>query len=133
MAEINFLMSLLYGHSNPLEGLHEGEQVELTKDAPFDTGATPIDPIGAFLAKTERDRLAKIAGLEDAGWETPLTKSTAETDPETLPERSKRRLRKVYDAIDRTFAGHAELGEEAKAIARRTLADTRAGVIFDAA
>jgi hypothetical protein len=72
----NFLATLLYGHHDPLEGMHEGEPVDLDKAVvPFDTGETPIDPIGAFLAKNERDLLTKTAGVADELWDAPLTKT----------------------------------------------------------
>jgi hypothetical protein len=102
----------------------------------FDDGASNIpDVVSRLFEKAEKGLLVKSTGLAYESWDTVLTKTTVETDPAVaaLPARSRARLQKVYDAIDRTFAGHVELGENAKAVARRMLADTRAGVIFDAA
>jgi hypothetical protein len=130
--EPNYLLRMIFG-GDPLNDVDE-DVAGLVFDKTFNTGTADVaDPVQKICARAQFDTLAKREGVSDERWDTPLTNTTAETDPATLPERSKRRLQKVYDAIDRTFAGHAELGEEAKAIARRTLADTRAGVIFDAA
>src|SRR5258708_2826955 len=77
MAEINFLMSLLYGHGNPMEGMDERGPTEVAKAVLLDDGTTPTDWVGAFLAKNERDRLAKTTGLEDSGWDQPLAKAVS--------------------------------------------------------
>jgi hypothetical protein len=129
MAEINFLMGLLYGHSDPLEGLHEGEQVEMAKALPFDTGNAELpNPVARFFEKAERNLLLKSAGLADSSWDAELTKATVETDPAALPARSLARLEKVNATINRIFNGHEVEAAEARKIAKRLLIETRAEV-----
>jgi hypothetical protein len=125
----NFLATLLYGHHNVLEGMHEGEPIELGKVTQFDDGSATIEnSITTFLHKAQSGLLVKSAGVADSSWDAELTKPTAETDPAALPARSQARLEKAFGVIERVFFGHPQECEEAKSIARRLLLETRAEV-----
>jgi hypothetical protein len=89
----NFLATLLYGHHNVLEGMHEGERIELTKYEPLDDGSATIStPITQFLAKVHSGLLAKSAGVEDESWDAPLEKTTASVDDPHRLEKGARRV-----------------------------------------
>ena len=120
----NFLATLLYGHHNVLEGMHEGEPIELGKDTQFDNGHSGIlDPVQKIWEGAQFDALAKRDGvITDASWDEPLEK--LELSPAFM-ERSAARLKKAYSIIDRIFAGHENECAEAKAIACQLLIDTR--------
>jgi hypothetical protein len=119
-----YLATLLYGSHDVLAELDARGPVDFVKAEPFDTGAADIqDPVRETLAKNERDRLAKIAGLEDASWDAPLIKAV-ELSPAFL-ERSNRRLEKMRAAVEKVFAGHPQECREAIEIARLALINAR--------
>jgi hypothetical protein len=128
MAEINFLMSLLYGHGNPVEGMDERGPIEVAKAVPFDDGHADVpDFVTRLFEKAERGELAKTASVADGSlayesWDEPLEK--LELSPAFM-ERSAARLKKTFAVIDRIFADHENECAAAKAIACQLLIDTR--------
>jgi hypothetical protein len=119
----NFLATLLYGHHDVLEGLHEGERIELTKYEPLDDGSATIStPITTFLNKAKSGLLSKSVAV-DPTWFQPIGRVVEKS--EDLPERSQQRLAKFCTAFQKLFPGHPEQLEQARTIAKEALLQVR--------
>jgi hypothetical protein len=87
------------------------------------------DPVSAFIAKAESDRLHKSAGVADESWDREFAKTTV---PD-FSKRSEQRFERACAVVRRVFAGHPEECKEAIRVFRRTLDEERASIIADAA